>query len=158
MSKDNVTPITKRQSDVTLASVRTAIDSWRQAKKRSNEKMPDYLWDQVLLLLKCEPGSDSRILAALRINRPQLEAEKQRRQSIVSLAGKETSDSVEELDFCEVKTVQEPSYPLAYKPAEAFTTTTSVVELYRKDGALMKIHICTERFDELLRAFFNGCE
>ena len=40
--------------------------------------------------------------------------------------------------------------------AEAFTTTTSVVELYRPDGMLMKIHFTTDRFEELLRAFFKA--
>jgi hypothetical protein len=157
MSKDNVTPITKLQSDVTLVSVSAAINTWRQTRKRTNEKMPVYLWDQVLMLLQSEAGSVSKILAALCLSRPQLEAEKQRRQSIMSSAEK-LSAPVDELDFCEVKKVEGASYPLAYKPAEAFTTTTSVVELYRQDGALMKIHICTERFDELLRAFFNGCK
>ena len=58
------------------------------------------------------------------------------------------------LEFCEVKNKE--SYPLAYKPAEAFATNTSIVELYRPDGMLMKIHICTDRFEELLRAFFKG--
>ena len=159
MSKDNVTPISKHQTaDVTLASVVAALTAWRQTKKRANEKMPIELWDQVLILLKTEPRADSKILAALCLSRHQLQAEIQQRQSIMSSAKKKLSTPVEELDFCEVKTIDEPSYPLAYKPAEAFTTTTSVVELYRKDGALMKIHICTERFDELLRAFFNGCE
>lgn len=55
---------------------------------------------------------------------------------------------------CEAQ--EELSYPLASKPAEAFATNTSIVELYRPDGMLMKIHICTVRFDELLRAFFKG--
>lgn len=158
MSKDNVTPIKKPQSDLTLASVRTAIHHWRETKSRSNEKMPAYLWDQVFDLIKTEPHSDAKILAALNLNRPQLEAEKQRRQSDSSLVEKNISRPSEELDFCEVNTTPDPAYPLAYKPAEVFTTTTSVVELYRQDGALMKIHICTERFDELLRAFFNGCK
>lgn len=157
MSKNNVTPITKVQSDVTLVSVNEAINAWRQTRKKANEKMPDHLWDQVFILLKTDQRPDSKILATLCLTRPQLEAAKQRRQPIMSSADNQ-SVSVETLDFCEVKTIQEPSYPLAYKPAEAFTTTTSVVELYRKDGALMKIHICTERFDELLRAFFNGCQ
>ena len=46
--------------------------------------------------------------------------------------------------------------PLVYKPAEAFSTATSVVEIRRPDGMLMSIHICTDRFEELLRAFFKG--
>lgn len=160
MSEDNVTEINKDKSNLTLVSVGAAINAWRQTRKRANEKMPDYLWDQVLTLIQTEPELDSKILAALGVTRPQLDAEKQRRegQSLMSSSEKRASSPVDELDFCEVKKEPEPRYPLAYKPAEAFTTTTSVVELYRKDGALMKIHICTERFDELLRAFFNGCQ
>lgn len=161
MNKDNITPINFQSSQspgsVTLASVQEMLNAWRRTRKKSNEKVPAHLWDQVFTLLKTEPGPDSKILAALCLGRPQLEAEKKRRQPLTSPADKKSA-SIEELDFCQVTTVKEASYPLAYKPAEAFTTTTSVVELYRKDGALMKIHICTERFDELLRAFFNGCE
>lgn len=158
MSKDNVTPISKSQSAVTLASVSVAINAWRETRTKSNEKMPGYLWDQVFILIKAEPDRISKILAALRLTRPQMEGEKERRQSAAPKAEEKLVAPVEDLDFCEVKTIKEPDYPLAYRPAEAFTTTTSVVELYRKDGALMKIHICTERFDELLRAFFNGCQ
>jgi hypothetical protein len=159
--KNNITSINFQSSQpidsVTLESVQNALKVWRQNKKTRGEKIPGHIWELVFHLLKTNPGPESKTLAALGILRPQLEAEIKRRQSIMTPVDKK-STSVEELDFCEVKTIQEPSYPLAYKPAEAFTTTTSVVELYRKDGALMKIHICTERFDELLRAFFNGCE
>lgn len=158
MSKDNVTPIIKHQTDVTLASVSEAINAWRRTRKKSNEKMPIHLWDEVFILLKTEPLPDSKILAALSLTRPQLEAERERRQSIALPVEKKLSEPLDQLDFCEVSKEQEPGYPLVYKPAETFTTTTSVVELYRRDGALMKIHICTERFDELLRAFFNGCK
>ena len=161
MTKNNVTSIkyqTLQPTDsITLESVQDAMTIWRKNKKTRGEKIPEHMWDMVICLLKTNPGPESKTLAALGILRPQLEAEKQRRQSITSQADNQSA-SLEELDFCEVKKVQEPGYPLAYKPAEAFTTTTSVVELYRKDGALMKIHICTERFDELLRAFFNGCQ
>ena len=59
-----------------------------------------------------------------------------------------------EVEFCEVKPAA--AYPLVGKPAKAFSTETCVVELYRPDGMLMKIHICTDRFNELLTAFFNG--
>lgn len=65
------------------------------------------------------------------------------------------SDSVsKDVEFCEVKPA--PAYPLVGKPAKAFSTETCVVELYRPDGMLMKIHMCTDRFDELLTAFANG--
>lgn len=144
-------------SSVTLARVKETVNTWRQNKRTRGEKIPEHLWDLVINLLQNNTGRESKILADLGITRAQLETEKQRRQSIPSPAHNKPGD-LEELAFCEVTKAQEPNYPLAYKPAEAFSTTTSVVELYRKDGALMKIHICTERFDELLRAFFNGSQ
>lgn len=162
MIKNNVTPIhsqsLKPTGDITLENVQTALNIWRQNKTTRGEKIPTYLWDQIIHLLNKNPKFMSKTLAALGIGRSQLEAEKQRRQSIAPPVNTQPSSTIEELDFCGVNQKPEPTYPLAYKPAETFSTTTSVVELYRKDGALMKIHICTERFDELLRAFFNGCE
>lgn len=65
-----------------------------------------------------------------------------------------TDAASKEVEFCEVKPA--PAYPLVGKPAKAFSTETCVVELYRPDGMLMKIHMCTDRFDELLTAFANG--
>jgi hypothetical protein len=109
-------------------------------------------------LLKTNPGPESKTLAALGIARTQLEAEQQRRRSIASAGEDRTPSSTETVEFCEVprKPAPAPATPLVHKPAQAFTTNTSVVEVYRPDGMLMKIHICTDRFEELLRAFFNG--
>ena len=160
MSKTNITPITRLQPGlpggaVTLDSVKAAINAWRETKKTSSEKMPITLWDQILTLLETAP--ESRTLAALNVTRPQLETERRRRQSGLSTKDDSTAN-VEPIDFCEVKQVKpEPSTGgLVYKPAETFSTTTSVVEVYRPDGMLMKIHICTERFSELLSAFFKA--
>lgn len=162
MSKTNITPISRLQpvlteGAVTLNSVKAAISAWRETKKTSSEKMPITLWDQILTLLETAP--ESRTLAALNVTRPQLEAERRRRQSQSGLSTKDNSTAhVEPIDFCEVKQRKpEPSTGgLVYKPAESFSTTTSVVEVYRPDGMLMKIHICTERFSELLSAFFKA--
>jgi hypothetical protein len=51
----------------------------------------------------------------------------------------------------------ETTTPLNYKAAKAFSTKTAVVEIKRPDGMLMAISICTDRFEELLYAFFKGC-
>lgn len=51
----------------------------------------------------------------------------------------------------------EATTPLNYKAAKAFSTQTAVVEIKRPDGMLMAISICTDRFEELLSAFFKGC-
>ena len=147
MSKTNITPIGRSKlgltegAVVTLDSVKAAINAWRETKKTAGEKMPITLWDQILTLLETAP--ESRTLAALNVTRPQLD---------------NATAHVEAIDFCEVKQRKpEPSTGgLVYKPAESFSTTTSVVEVYRPDGMLMKIHICTERFSELLSAFFKA--
>jgi hypothetical protein len=162
MSQNNITSISQFQQKstdaaVTLDSVKAAINAWRETKKSASEKMPTILWDQILALLETAP--ESRTLAALNVTRPQLEAERRRRQSQSGLSTKDDSTAhVEPIDFCEVKQRKpEPSTGgLVYKPAESFSTTTSVVEVYRPDGMLMKIHICTERFSELLSAFFKA--
>lgn len=157
MSQNNITSISQFQQKstevaVTLDSVKAAINAWRETKKSASEKMPTILWDQILALLETAP--ESRTLAVLNVTRPQLEAERRRRQSQTEAA----TTHPETIDFCEVKQRKpEPSTGgLVYKPAESFSTTTSVVEVYRPDGMLMKIHICTERFSELLSAFFKA--
>jgi hypothetical protein len=162
MSQNNITSISQFQQKstdaaVTLDSVKAAINAWRETKKSASEKMPTILWDKILALLETAP--ESKTLAALNVTRPQLEAERRRRQSQSGLSTKDDSTAhVEPIDFCEVKQRKpEPSTGgLVYKPAESFSTTTSVVEVYRPDGMLMKIHICTERFSELLSAFFKA--
>ena len=133
-------------STITLACVKETLTTWRQNKKTRSEKIPESLWDMVINLLGNTTETESKIFTDLGITRSQLEAEIKRRESI-SPEPKNKACDLEELEFCEVTKAQEPGYPLAYKPAEAFSTTTSVVELYRKDGALMKIHICTGQFD-----------
>lgn len=162
MSQNNITSISQFQQKttevaVTLDSVKAAINAWRETKKTSSERMPITLWDQILTLLETAP--ESRTLAALNVTRPQLETERRRRQSQTEPANKDDAAiHPESIDFCEVKQRKpEPSTGgLVYKPAESFSTTTSVVEVYRPDGMLMKIHICTERFSELLSAFFKA--
>ena len=162
MSQNNITSISQFQQKstevaVTLDSVKTAINAWRETKKTAGEKMPTILWDQILALLETAP--ESRTLAALNVTRPQLEAERRRRQSQTEPVNKDDAAThPETIDFCEVKQRKPESSTggLVYKPAESFSTTTSVVEVYRPDGMLMKIHICTERFSELLSAFFKA--
>ena len=152
MKKDNVTPI--KSQELSLEKVREALNSWRSSKKRSNEAIPIYLWEQIFRLLG--KHTETEIRSVLHLTPTQLErgsalldeAERLNQENMLPSSNKDA------IDFCEVH--EKASYPLAYKPAEAFATNTCVVELYRPDGMLMKIHICTDRFDELLRAFFKG--
>lgn len=152
MQKDNITPI--KSQELSLERVKEALNSWRSSKARANEGIPVFLWKQILGLLG--KYTETEIRSVLRLTPTQLErgsalldeAERLKQESMLPRSNKAA------IDFCEVQ--EQASYPLAYKPAEAFATNTCVVELYRPDGMLMKIHICTDRFDELLRAFFKG--
>ncbi len=152
MIKNNVTSISAnlKKGTITLEKVLQALQAWRDTKTPNNRTIPAEIWDQIFCLIEQGSISRSKILKSLGISIQQLQrAEAERAQNAPS--PQTMTEAEETLDFCEVT-----QNALAYKPAEAFTTTTSVVELYRPDGMLMKIHICTDRFEELLRAFFKG--
>jgi hypothetical protein len=149
VATDNITSIIKLQpsqaTSVTLDSVRAALDAWRGTKKIRSEKIPASLWDQIFILFRTEP--DYKTLTALSITRMQYDQQRKRRKSV--------NKADDPIEFCETQAATS-AIPLAYTPAKAFSTTTSVVEIRRPDGMLMKIHLCTDRFEELLGAFFKG--
>lgn len=154
MPKNNVTAIkpTMEVSSLTLERVKELLNTWRLNKKNRNETIPQTLWEQIIGLLS--QHTESEIRSALSLTVIQLNRGKQLVQAQPLLKEPSTSSALDSIDFCEAQ--DDTAYPLAYKPAEAFATNTSIVELYRPDGMLMKIHICTDRFEELLRAFFKG--
>ena len=152
MTKNNVTPISSglKKSSATLESLLQDLQTWRKNKSSNKRTIPSEIWEQIFILIEQDIMSRAKILKAAGLSTKQFQrAEAEREQA--KNAPQKTAKSEETLDFCEVT-----QHALAYKPAEAFTTATSVVELYRPDGMLMKIHICTDRFEELLRAFFKG--
>jgi hypothetical protein len=141
-----------QNNTVTLKSVKASLDTFRATKKRQSAPIPKKIWDEVRILLKTH--TEAEVLTHLSITRVQLEREKNAYSAIIDDDQSSSAPDEDEIIFCEAEL--ELSYPLDSKPAEAFATNTSIVELYRPDGMLMKIHICTDRFDELLRAFFKG--
>lgn len=152
MQKDNVTSI--KLKVLSLESVKETLNTWRSSKKRVNEGIPVSLWKQIFSLLG--KHTETEIRSVLRLTTTQLERGSALIDDWERINLEPPVPNIEEgsIDFCETK--EELSYPLSSKPAQAFATNTSIVELYRPDGMLMKIHICTDRFDELLRAFFKG--
>jgi len=154
MPKDNVTPI--KSKELTLERVKESLNKWRASKKKSNEGIPAALWEQILGLLG--KHTETEIRSALHLTPIQMERGSALLDEVqrVEREGVLACTNEAPIDFCEVQ--ENPSYPLAYKPAEAFATNTCVVGLYRPDGMLMKIHICTDRFDELLQAFYKGSQ
>jgi len=49
MQKDNVTSI--KSQELSLEKVKEALNSWRTSKKRSNEEIPVFLWQQIIGLI-----------------------------------------------------------------------------------------------------------
>lgn len=160
MSTDNITSIKNsnigRQSQpITFNSVFNMIETWRANKKTRGDKIPSEIWDGIFVVLETIP--ELRVLSALGITKDQLNSEQKERNKLITSKIEKSQpnkihDDTPSIEFCEVK----PTFPLESKPAKAFATNTCVVELYRADGMLMKIHICTESFEDLLHAFFNG--
>lgn len=156
ITSSNVTPISKPSSSIELHEVVRLMDVWRANKKVKSERVPDELWDKIFVLL--ETISESRILASLGITSICLQSQRRKRQRLeqpsIGTPHREEypPKNPAAIDFCEAK----PTFPLEYKPAKAFVTNTCVVELFRRDGMLMKIHICTDKFEDLLKAFFDG--
>jgi hypothetical protein len=155
MVKSNIASISSRVSkpdSITLNEVMVALQNWRKNRVNPSERIPSSIWDNIFILLNTT--SESKIRKATGISSTQFRKAHEKynvptSQSIDKQSS--TNKKHEQIDFCEVTP---PKSPLSYKPAEAFTTTTSVVELYRPDGILMKLHFTTDRFAELLRAFF----
>ncbi|HAU3958058.1 TPA: hypothetical protein F7Z60_15990 [Legionella pneumophila] len=153
MSHDNVRDFGRRKqgSQVIdgLSALKESVSAWRNGKALRNEPIPRHFWEMAFAL----EGRYSRkaIVSALRVP---MSRYLQERQALGEVDVHISDDGIDEMDFC--KADCEPAIPLVSKTAEAFTTKTSVVELYRPDGMLMKIHLCTDRFEELLRAFFRG--
>lgn len=158
MTKNTITPLPSAilshpTIPVSLQSVMDLLQTWRQGKTKRNEKIPDNIWDMIFTLL--ETMNTTRVLAALGLTQGQLRnrrLELQGSEINRNVPGEVAQAQTQSVEFCKVKS----TFPLEHKPAKAFSTTTSVVELYRPDGMLMKIHICTDSFEDLLRAFFKG--
>jgi hypothetical protein len=63
MTKDNITHL--KVSPVTLESVKKALNAWRLAKKKQNEKIPLNLWEQIFTLLHKHTEAEIRSALAL---------------------------------------------------------------------------------------------
>lgn len=115
--------------------MKNALNNWRDSKQRPNEQIPFSLWKQIIDLLKIH--SNAEICKTLGLYPSQIRRGKQIVAEARNLKdrdndcpGSDYPNTDDELiEFCEGK--ENSHYPLAAKPAEAFVTNTSIVELYR---------------------------
>src|SRR5437868_219652 len=122
----NVTTASAKSPAVTLEDIVEALQEWRKNKTALSERIPNPIWDQVFLL--CKTTSESKVRAAMGVSTKQFHQAKQKHTQRMQVADSqpEPTEDSEQIDFCEA---MKPGVPLAYKPAQAFTTTTSIVEL-----------------------------
>ena len=142
----------------TIESTLEAFNTWR-ANKGEQKTIPDHLWQQIFELSKTY--SISRLCQTFGINYGQYQNYIRKMEQIKKDALSEQPDvtvnfssTVNEqpkadVQFCQVKKKQAQEKP------PLLMTDTMVVELYREDGVLMKIHTTTDRFHELFYAFFS---
>ena len=148
----------------TLEDVMDMVNDWRAQKSERGDRMPDALWQEIILLLNKFPSS--MLCTVFKISKIQLQNKQAKYQAATSPLGHEakTKSSIPSraslpsilheippMDFCEVKR-QVPRY----QPERIPATNTLVVEFCRADGQLMKIHTTTDSFAELMKAFFAG--
>lgn len=133
-----------------LEDIIQQLDKWRANKKNVQEKIPEIIWDQIILLSKKIP--EHRLRAALGLTSMQW------RRKIEGYSSEQGASAIVEskrspsMEFCEAKTASQP----LYTPAKIPATNTLVVEFCRSDGRIMKIHTTTDSFADLIKAFFAG--
>jgi hypothetical protein len=138
-------------SGVTLDSLVKAMTDWRTNKKNVQEQIPEWIWQQIYVLLEKFPGSTVR--AATGISSTQLRRKLEERSSRTVSHEK---PSVATIDFCEAKENKPSKSAPLYQAIRIPATNTLIVEFCRADGRIMKIHTTSDSFAELMKAFFEG--
>jgi len=141
-----------KNAAITLDSVMSEMEDWRSNKTNRGNRIPDELWRKIIYL--AEKHSLSKIRALFGVSKDQYDT-KYNELGSMNAVTKETASP--EVEFREVKTKRDP-HPAAterYHMPDLPATNTVVVELFRGDGKLMKIHMTTHRFKELLQAFYE---
>ena len=134
-----------------IEQIAAKIEKWREQKSCQGEKMPNELWREVIALYK---------------NYPQ-QAQLQRRLGItkIQIQNKLREFGDDSLYNNPAELCQIPEIPQDQKSTAKPTPTTQdnfsslatiVVELCRKDGAILKIHTTTQNMQEIINSFMGS--
>jgi len=155
---NNVTPITaamtsepatKTPPTLSIDQVLQELELWRATRDQHHQvSFPDDLWHKIFALATTHSAIKIRALFGISAQQYNRKFE-QFYPPTDPPAEKEVTPS--NVDFCEIKPNTTP-----YQPLKIPSHTTIVVEFYRPDGYLMKIHTTTENFKDLMQAFFAG--
>lgn len=136
--------------NVSLDEITLAMQQWREEKKAGKSRMiPDTLWIKIFSLSQSHEPKVIRGL--LGISKEQYDNKYRQLIEENNPSGNQPVKSEEDnaSPFCEVKMASphEPS-PLPKPP-----TDLVVVEIYRPDKSLLKIHTTAEKLDKVVQSF-----
>lgn len=157
MTTTTVTDIQSKREELSLDAVLKDFEHWRATKPNSSVPIPEELWKKIFRL--SEQHSPATLRRLLGITSRQYN---QKHNQLCADLNKPTLEAAQipTVELCEVKVVSKETPKVvpkpAYKPLDVPATTTIIAEFCRPDGQIMKIHTTTNRFEELLQAFFKG--
>ncbi len=153
-----VTQQTAKTNSLSIDDVLQQLNEWRHQKAHLNEPIPDRLWHLVFELATQYGASQIRRLCS--ISNKQYKSKYQAfypetdSAAVSTLKKAPTARKKPPADdpFCEVNlTTKHPVFDALHIP-----TNTVIAEFVRPDGYVMKIHCLSERFLELVNAFYQG--
>ena len=148
----NVTPISTHHQSITLDAVLLAMQEWRNDKgHRPTSAIPTALWQKIFLLAKNHPPSKIRQILGL----TKAQYDKKFAELFPTLQQPEAPKS-ESIDFCEVNPAAAKHKPYSEEVPSYIQVNTVIIELYRADGTLMKIHATSQSLKEIVNAFYTG--
>ena len=131
--------------DVSIDALYNELETWRNNKTRRSEKMPDHLWQKIIKLHEEFP-SQASIYRRLGITKTQL------KNKLREFGHKSVYDDPVEL--CKIPTIS-PNNPSIVSD-DFSPLATTVAELCRPDGYILKIHITTKSIAEIINGFLGG--
>lgn len=125
-----------------LKELKKIVNEWRDNKKHVSEKIPDSIWNALFELLKNTTIPEIEVLKAVGIKSEQINSKRKLlgiEQSLTSskpikINGNKEMSLNNELDK---------------------TSTTTLIEMQKPDGTLIKFHIRDNRFSEFVNIIRN---
>jgi len=144
MSKQN-----SAVEDISLDSAINAMKQWREEKKAGKSRViPDTLW---LKIFKLAQSYDPKVLRGLLVISKEQYDNKYRQliEGDNHKSEEQAAPSADTSAFCEVKMAS------PYEPSSLPKPPTDlvVVEIYRPDKSLLKIHTTAEKLDKVVQSF-----
>ncbi len=130
-----------------VAAMLTTFRADKLAKKiPRNERIPEYLWDMVFVLLETLP--ESEVIAACGLDRRQLNKERSRRQELSPIAQPESYNSVPATSY-------QKSFPSLSNEKKGFDINL-IATVHKNNGAFMNLYAVNSDITALVSAFLQS--